>query len=600
MGLAGDEMSAGSNMKVMLATEGTYPFSHGGVSTWCDVLLKHITQVDFIVYSIIMNPYVSQKFPLPGNSTLIKVPLWGTEDASEHLLKSFSEIYLTKKRTDLKTVEKEFMPKFISLIEQIIAWDKEPLLFANTIYDLYRYFQHYDYRDSFKAEMTWEVFKKIITTCASDPQKKLPWPSAFDLIQSLGWIYRFFTILNTPVPKVDIAHSAAAAFCGIPCVIAKLEHRSPFLLTEHGVYLREQYLAANRANYSSYLKVFLLRLVQSISTMNYALADQVSPVCRYNTRWEEQFKVNPGNIEVIYNGVDPGRFQPDHTDDPDNPDNFGNFINSGKSVNYPSVVTIARIDPVKDILSLIKAAGLVSKEIPDVRFLVYGSIAVPKYYEECLELRRQLGLEEHFSFAGHTEEVPAVLQQADLIALSSITEAFPYSVVEAMMAGKAIVATDVGGVSEALGESGLIVQPGHFEDLAKTIIRVLKDTELRLALGRGALKRALTYFTLEEATQRYFKAYKKLYFNRIDKLAANLRRQKLAADKGYALLEAGYYREAVIQFKLAIKEAPHSSAVPVLLAEIASAYTELGEPAKADIYLEKAGLVAELIVQRSA
>jgi len=581
-------MSSSSKIKVMLATEGTYPFSHGGVSTWCDVLLKHINQVDFIVYSIIMNPYVSQKFQLPENSTLIKVPLWGTEDASEHLLKSFSEIYLTKKRTDLKIVEKEFMPKFISLIEQIIAQDKEPLFFANTIYDLYRYFQHYDYRDSFKAEMTWEVFKNIIVTCASDPQKKLPWPSAFDLIQSLGWIYRFFTILNTPVPKVDIAHSAAAAFCGIPCVIAKLEQRTPFLLTEHGVYLREQYLAANRANYSSYLKVFLIRLVQSISTMSYALADQVSPVCRYNTRWEEQFKVSPGKIEVIYNGVDPGRFQPDDT------------VSSGNSGNYPTVVTIARIDPVKDILSLLKAAGLVCKEIPDVRFLVYGSIAVPKYYEECLNLRRELGLEEHFRFAGHTEEIPAVLRQADLIALSSITEAFPYSVVEAMMAGKAIVATDVGGVSEALGEAGLIVQPGRYEDLAKTIIRVLRDKELRLALGREALKRALTYFTLEQATQHYFKAYKKLYFNRISRLDSNLSRQKLSADKGYALAESGYYQEAVHQFSQAIKEAPDSSAVPVLLAEIASAYMELGELEKAEFYLQKAGLVAELIVQKSA
>ena len=49
-------------IKVMMATEGTYPFHQGGVSTWCDSLVKNIPDVDYIVYSIIMNPFVTQKF----------------------------------------------------------------------------------------------------------------------------------------------------------------------------------------------------------------------------------------------------------------------------------------------------------------------------------------------------------------------------------------------------------------------------------------------------------------------------------------------------------------------------------------------------------
>ncbi|NLI92055.1 MAG: GT4 family glycosyltransferase PelF [Peptococcaceae bacterium] len=573
-------MSTVSKIKVMLATEGTYPFSHGGVSTWCDVLLRNLERVDFVIYSIIMNPYVTQKFTLPENSSLIRVPLWGTEDASEHLLRSFSEIYLAKKRTDIQIVEKQFLPQFISLIEQIISPEKDPVLFAQTVHALYRYFQQYDYRESFKAQITWEVFKNIITASSSDSGKKLPWPSAFDLIQSLGWIYRFFTILNTPVPKVDVAHSAAAAFCGIPCVIAKLEHKTPFLLTEHGVYLREQYLAANRASYSSYLKTFLIRLVQSISTMNYHMADQVSPVCKYNTRWEEQFDVKPSKIEVIYNGVNQEQFAP----------------GDAPAVNVnPTVVTVARIDPVKDIISLIKAAELVSHKIPEVKFMVYGTVSVQKYYEECMDLVKKLNLQDHFVIAGHTEDVPSVLRQADVIALSSITEAFPYSVVEAMMAGKAIVSTDVGGVSEALGEAGLIVQPGQYEDLAKAIIRLLKDTELREHFGQEASKRALNFFTLERATQLYYKAYKKLFFNRINRFETKLLKQKLYADKGYALAELGLYEEAIEQFNQAIKESPDSSAVPVLLTEIAIAYTELGQLENAKIYLYKAGLVAQFL-----
>ena len=63
-----------SKIKVMLATEGTYPFHHGGVSTWCDTIIKNLNgEFDFTVYSVIMNPYFTQKFGLPLNTELIKV-----------------------------------------------------------------------------------------------------------------------------------------------------------------------------------------------------------------------------------------------------------------------------------------------------------------------------------------------------------------------------------------------------------------------------------------------------------------------------------------------------------------------------------------------
>ena len=46
-------------LRVMLTTEGTYPFHHGGVSTWCDVLIKRLKNIDFVLYSVMMNPYVT-------------------------------------------------------------------------------------------------------------------------------------------------------------------------------------------------------------------------------------------------------------------------------------------------------------------------------------------------------------------------------------------------------------------------------------------------------------------------------------------------------------------------------------------------------------
>lgn len=564
-----------SKIRVMLTTEGTYPFHQGGVSTWCDALVNKLPNVEYVVYSIMMNPYVTQKYTLPSNASLLKVPLWGTEEPSEHLATPFVQTHFSKKRTTDKIVAKHFLPLFQDLIEDVVRVDKNPLRFGKTLHELHRFFAEYDYQASFKAESTWNQYKGYILKYCQDPQSKLAQPSVFDLIQSLGWIYRFFVIASTPLPKVDVSHSAAAAFCGVPAVLGKLENKTPFLLTEHGIYLREQYLSLGARRYSSYLNSFLVRLVQSISALNYAYADLVTPVCQYNTRWERNLGVAQENIEVIYNGVDRKVF---------------GLETSRPKRAYPTVTVVARIDPVKDYKTLLRAAALVRESIPSVRFIAYGAIAVPEYYQECLELRQALGLEENFIFTGHVSDVQSAYHSGDVVALSSITEGFPYSIVEAMMCGKAIVATDVGGVKEALAGCGLVVQPRQHEELGKSLLRLLQDPKLRATLGEEARKRALDYYTVERAVALYLNTYVKLAFDVDERKVVSLalKRQKLLAEKGYALAEVGYYHEALTQFFQAIDACPDSSAVPVLRAEMAAAYNKLGKFDQAIVELEKA------------
>lgn len=573
-------LSINDKIKVLLSTEGTYPFHQGGVSTWCNVLVERLTSIDYVIYSIIMNPFVTQKFSLPDNARLIKVPLWGTEEPSEHLSTPFSRVYTAKRYTDSRIVERDFIPLFKDLIEEIIKVEKNPLKFGNILVELHKYFREYDYRNSFKSESAWDVFKSLVLECSSDARNKLAYPTVFDLVQSLGWIYRFLIILNTPLPRVDVTHSAAAAFCGIPCVLAKLENKTPFLLTEHGVYLREQYLSLSRRGYSSYLNTFLVRLILTVTSLNYALADQVSPVCAYNTRWEKMFGVPPGKIEVIYNGVDREIFSP-------SPDFHNN--------THPTVVTVARVDPVKDLVTLIRSAAIVKERIPDVRFIVYGSVSVPDYYEECLAMRKELNLDETFIFAGHTNDVPSAYRSGDVIALSSVTEAFPYSVVEAMMTGKPVVATDVGGVREAIGDCGIVVRPRRHEELARALVTLLEDPSMRDSLGKDSRERALNHFTIERALELYMNSYRRLASRHVGArvVPISLKRQKLLAEKGYALAEMGCWQEAIVQFRLALKAAPDSAAVPVLLTEIARAYNNLGEFDLAFNELEKAEAMAE-------
>lgn len=582
-------------IKILMATEGTYPFHHGGVSTWCDILLNNLNdEMDFIVYSVIMNPFVTQKFTLPDNAKLIKVPLWGTEEPSEHLNIPFSKVLLAKKRTDDRVIRDKFIPLFIELIKEVVSYDKNPKNFGNTLYQLYNYFEEYEYKKSFKSQITWNTYKSLIRELAKNKDEKLDLPGTYALINSLGWIYRFMNILNTPIPKINVSHSAAAAFCSIPCVIAKLQYDAPFLLTEHGVYLREQYLSLSKRGYSSFLNTFLIRLIHSIVSLSYYHADQVSPVCEYNTRWEKEFGVNDGKIEVIYNGVDTSKFLLKHA--------------VKKDKKSPVIAAVARIDPVKDIISLIKAAGIVKRKYVDAKFIVYGSVSVEGYYEECLKLKEELGLGNSFIFAGHINDVSKAYETSDIIALSSITEAFPYSVVEAMMAGKAVIATDVGGIKEALGDCGILIPPRRPDELAAGIITLIDKPELRYRLGEEAKNRALDLFTLKSVQEIYFKNYVKLAV-KADKFYVEYKQKqsqqvthstqnvKLYIEKGVALVELGYLEEGIEQLRLAAKEAIDSLVLPYILTKIADAYNRLGEYEKAINELDKIELILNVLEQ---
>ena len=486
-------------LSVLLTTEGTYPYYSGGVSTWCHVLTSNLAEVDYSLISVVDSPLVMKKFNLPKNiKNFITIPLWGTTEPSEHLnWVSFSHIFLSKLKTSRSVIEREFIPIFSEIIEEVISVEKNPVAFGNNLLKMYKYFTIYDYYRSLKSRAVYRLYKEKILRGLNNSKyffsKENIVPTINELEESLGWIFRFFNITNTHVPKTDITHSSAAGFCGIPNVISKLLYGAPYLLTEHGVYIREQYLSGYRRGMSDFLKGFFISLAESVVKLNYEHADIICPVCCYNSRWEKRFGVNEDRIKVIYNGVDPNR-----------------FIVRRKIEDGQRIIAVARIDPLKDIENFIWAARYILNDMPQISFSVYGSVSDEEYYKKCLRLRDTLELQKKFSFCGHAKKPEMAYHSGDIVVLSSISEAFPYSIVEAMMCGKPIVATDVGGVSEALDSCGIVVPPRDPEELAKACIRLMQDKELRYNLSMRAQSKARESFTIEKFTGAYLDIYNKL------------------------------------------------------------------------------------------
>lgn len=491
-------MTSAGRLSVLFATEGTYPYHKGGVSTWCQALTSQLPEVDFTLFAVAVHPYLETVYELPPNVTdIVTVPLWGTEDVAEFgRYGSAGEFFSSRWATTSTVIGTQFVPAYEAMLRAAIGPAPDPDAFGAALTQMYQHYVQFDYQQTMADEQVWRAFVRVASEAWTRDHPDLPPPALGEIADGWRLLTRLSSVLARPIPRTDVTHSAAAAFCGLPCVVAKRLWGTPYLLTEHGVYLREQYLNLARSVPSFFVRWLLLRVASAVSDVNYTYADQISPVCHYNTRWEKWRGADPAKVHVIYNGVDPKRFAPPDTPFPPN--------------ERPTVACVGLIFPLKGQLDLIEATAIVRKTVPNVQVLLYGSVSDPGYNELCQARVRELGLADNVVFAGSTNKVWEVYQQADVVVMASISEGFPYAVLEAMFSGAAVVSTDVGGVSEALGTTGVLVTPHDPPGLAEGLLTILKSPSERRRLGAEARARALQLFTEERFVEEHRASYRRL------------------------------------------------------------------------------------------
>ena len=176
------------------------------------------------------------------------------------------------------------------------------------------------------------------------------------------------------------------------------------------------------------------------------------------------------------------------------------------------VGTVARLVPVKDIDLLLEVVESVVREIPSLRVAVVGD--GPE--SDALRARSvALGLERVVTFAGLVKPGAEAVREFDVYLLTSISEGVPMSVLEAMVAGIPVVATDVGGVSEAVedGTTGYLVartqdRGALTKELAARVVRLVRDPGLRATMGRRAIERVRNSFGTDTAAASTIDAYR--------------------------------------------------------------------------------------------
>ena len=463
MGRHVDDAAAGRRARVAMLAEGTYPYVTGGVSTWCDQIIRGMPEYDFEIVAVVATAGRPLAWTLPDNVVGVSsAALWG---------------FVPEDKPPRGDDRSAFLDALRPFVQSILEPHLDDATFALGLMGLFEFAQRHSLTSALMSDDAAELLGQEWELSRADKV------SVLEVMKALELLEHSLRPLAAPVVRADLCHATSNGLPSLLALMAKWRYGTPFIMSEHGVYLRERYLAFQTFDTPWSVKYLVLSFYRRLTRLAYGEASVIAPVNVYNQRWEIEHGADPDIIVTALNGVDVEKY-PVADDEPDD----------------QIIAWVGRIDPLKDLETLIDAFGRLQRRMPRVWLDLYGPVPAgnEKYYKKLRELvaRRQLGT--RVQFRGSVSPVSKAYHGARVIALSSISEGLPYTVIEAMMSGRATVSTDVGGVREVVGDTGLLVPPRDPKALADALERVLSDDELRHDLARRAAVRGRSYFPLEQ------------------------------------------------------------------------------------------------------
>ena len=215
--------------------------------------------------------------------------------------------------------------------------------------------------------------------------------------------------------------------------------------------------------------------------------------------------VKKDKIAVIYNGIDLTRFTQNGTRD-----EALARVSLESIRGRPVITMVANFEyRVKDHPMLLRTAQRVTREVPEAIFVIAGE---GELRAETEQLAADLGVKDWCLFTGRCASVPDLLAASDICLLTSQAEGFSNSILEYMAAGRAVVATNVGGASEAIveGETGHLVDSGDDATMAARVIELLRDPDRRSQMGLNGRRVVEERFSLQSRLSNTSALYQRM------------------------------------------------------------------------------------------
>ncbi|MFJ5207964.1 DUF3492 domain-containing protein [Streptomyces nigra] len=501
-------------MRIGLIAEGGYPYVGGDARLWCDRLVRGLGQHEFDIYALSRSERQEDEgwVPLPPQVSRVRTAsLWTAEDdgvvpgrrARRRFAEHYGELAAVLCAGGGRAADGASEPS------SALQADR----FGNALYGLAELAR--DEGGLAGALRSEAAVRTLERACRGrDAMRTAREARVPDLLAVAAHLERALRPLSLDwyeddgLGAADLSHATSGGTAALAGLLARHFCDVPLVLTEYGVRLRTHYLAG--ADAPPAVRTLLAGFHGALAAEAYHRAAVITPGNAHARRWQERCGADRSKLRTVYPGMDASRFAE---------------VGEAPSCADPdTLVWVGRVEPAKDLVSLLHAFAEVRKEEPKTRLRIVGAPAGPEgeaYLGHCRALAAQLFPDE--ADGPHTvgenpvsfEEVggPQLPSPADAYAsgavavLSSVVEGFPVGLVEAMLCGRATVSTDVGAVVEVIGGTGLVVPPRNPRALAEACVALLRDPERRARLGAAARARALELFTVEQNVAAFHGIY---------------------------------------------------------------------------------------------
>ena len=549
-------------MRICLVLEGSYPYVHGGVSTWMHAYIQAMPWQEFSLWVIGAKAQDRGKFvyELPPNVKEVEEVF--LDDALRLHGEQHPVLFTADERTALRELVRLGRPDWEVLYRLFQEKGVHPLSFLQSrefslwvigakaqdrgkfVYELppnvkeveevflddalrLHGEQHpvlftADERTALRelvrlGRPDWEVLYRLFQEKGVHPlsflqsrdfmelftdicMKEYPYVAYADAFHTMrSMLLPVLYLLTGRVPKADVYHAISTGYGGLlACLGGSLNH-APVLLTEHGIYTREREEEIIRAEWVvPSFKSRWIRFFYLLSEEIYRRAFRVSSLFYNARRTQIEMGCNAEKCIVIPNGVQYERFC---------------NIPLKQEDGWVDIGAVVRLAPIKDVKTMIYAFFELASRVPNVRLHIMGGVDDEDYAKECYALVEELQLK-NLIFTGRVDVVQ-YMQKLDFTILTSISEGQPLSVLESMAACRPCVTTEVGCCRELLegapgdtfGIAGYCVPPMYRQGLADAMEKMCASRARREEMGRIGQRRVDAYFHHEQMLANYRKMY---------------------------------------------------------------------------------------------
>ncbi len=484
---------------ICLLLEGTYPFVRGGVSSWVHQIISSLPEFSFglVFLGSVPSDYEGIRYELPSNVKHLETHyMFEPGDSVPKRRPAKFDLGAVDELHQYFRGEQSELPERARKCLHTLGAPGG--IDASTFYE---------------SDQSWAFLRE--QNYAHQPDTSFV--DYFWTVRTMHGPLFLMAAISEQVPEASVYHTISTGYAGLLGALLAQKRGKSLILSEHGIYTKERKIDLNAAQWipqpefpgdsgvpGDAIRRLWIGFYEGLGRLTYHYANPITSLFGGSQQRQIRDGASADKTIITPNGIDLNRFEAAYLQRPD---------------EIPKVIGfIGRIVPIKDVKTFIRAMRIICDKDPEIEGWIIGSSdETPEYGAECEALTENLGLSNNVRFLGF-QNVVETLPKIGLLALTSISEGQPLTILEGFAAGVPAVATDVGSCREliegmgpedvARGKAGRVTPIASPSATAEAALELFSSDEVWYQAQAAALDRVKSLYALDSMIDQYRQIYR--------------------------------------------------------------------------------------------